>query len=96
MAPSLSSDKSNVTVEGTVDLYSHEREKYIKMSDSPICVDWRMGTDPDGLFSCQEVKAKGRAYTTSDIDFTIKVRALQIYVPREYVLMLSPRSKPRA
>lgn len=71
----MASDKSNVTVEGTVELYSHEREKYIKMSDSPICVDWRIGTDPEGLFACKGVKTKGRAYTTSDIDFTIKVHS---------------------
>lgn len=69
----MASDKSNVTVEGTVDLYSHEREKYIKASDTPICVDWRLGTDREGLFSCKGVKAKGRAYTVSDIDFTVKV-----------------------
>lgn len=67
----MENDASNVTVEGLVPYFSHETEKYIKASKSPICVDWKVST-------CQNMSekavSKGRAYTTSDIDYTIKVR----------------------
>ncbi|KAJ4378041.1 hypothetical protein N0V83_000871 [Neocucurbitaria cava] len=69
IAPSLVSDGSNVTVTGNVPFYSHETEKYIKASPNPICVEYRVGTD--GNFS--SVVDKGTAYTTSDIDFTVKI-----------------------
>ncbi|KAH4002861.1 hypothetical protein HBI56_055290 [Parastagonospora nodorum] len=71
IAPSLEHDRSNVTVSGYVDLYSHETEKYIKASPKPICTEYRVGTDRN--FS--SVVDSGTAYTTSDIDFTIKVEA---------------------
>lgn len=70
IAPSLVSDASNVTVSGLVPFYSHETEKYIKGSPNPICVEYTVGTDKN--FS--SVADKGTAYTTSDIDFTVKVR----------------------
>lgn len=69
IAPSLVSDASNVTVSGYVAFYSHETEKYIKASPNPICVEYRVGTDTN--FS--RIADKGTAYTTSDIDFTVKV-----------------------
>ncbi|KEY73061.1 hypothetical protein S7711_06133 [Stachybotrys chartarum IBT 7711] len=72
IAPSLESDTSNVTVEGTVAYFSHETEKYIEASTSPICVDWVVSKAPD-LVGCRPA-AHGRAYTTSDIDYTVKVR----------------------
>lgn len=70
VAPSLEADRSNVTVEGYVPLYSHETEQYVKASPNPICVEYRVGTD--GNFS--SIADKGTAYTTSDIDFTVKAR----------------------
>jgi len=72
VAPSLASDKSNITVEGTVDLYNHETEHYIKADPNPICVDWRVWDAKD---KSGTAAAKGTAYTTSDIDFTVKVEA---------------------
>lgn len=71
VAPSPASDKSNITVEGTVDLYNHETEQYIKADPNPICVDWRIWDAKDD----KSTAAKGTAYTTSDIDFTVKVEA---------------------
>lgn len=70
VAPSLESDKSNVTVSGYVPLYNHETEQYIKADPNPICVEYRVGTDANFT----SVVDKGTAYTTSDIDFTVKVR----------------------
>lgn len=69
VAPSLEHDRSNITVSGYVALYNHETEKYIQASPNPICVDYRVGTD--GNFST--VVDEGQAYTTSDIDYTVKV-----------------------
>jgi alkaline phosphatase D len=69
VAPSLEHDRSNVTVSGYVPFYSHETEKYIKASPNPICVEYRVGTDRN----LSSIVDRGTAYTTSDIDFTIKV-----------------------
>ncbi|GAB1194196.1 hypothetical protein APSETT444_003437 [Aspergillus pseudonomiae] len=71
VAPSLEADRSNVTVSGTVGLYNHDTEPYIKASAHPICVDYQVYEDKEG----QRVVDKGRAYTTSDIDYTLKVEA---------------------
>lgn len=81
VAPSLASDLGNITVEGNVPLYSHETERYIIADPNPICVDWAVwpATSSNATrWKRQEnetVVASGRAYTTSDIDFTIKVEA---------------------
>jgi alkaline phosphatase D len=73
IAPSLENDRSNVTVTGNVAFYNHETEKYIKASPKPICVDYRVGTDSNFSSAVDQ----GQAYTTSDIDFTVKVRSKQ-------------------
>lgn len=68
-SPVLENDRSNVTVEGTVAYFSHETEQYIKASKSPICVDWKVTVNANMV---GQVVSSGRAYTTSDIDYTIK------------------------
>ncbi|KAF7525336.1 hypothetical protein G7054_g11123 [Neopestalotiopsis clavispora] len=73
VAPSLASDKSNVTVVGAVPLYSHDTETYIKLDRNPICVEWSIF--PPGKHAPSEQVAGGKAYTTSDIDFTLKIEA---------------------
>lgn len=80
IAPATASDPSNVTVQGTVELYSHETERYIKADANPICVQWavwesetKTGLTDKGPGSSAKIAAKGNAYTTSDIDFTVKV-----------------------
>ncbi|KAJ8099641.1 alkaline phosphatase [Lipomyces tetrasporus] len=71
VAPSLESDDSNVTVSGSVGLYNHDTESYIQNSPHPICVEYRVFADEQA-----EVFVRGgRVYTTSDIDFTVKVEA---------------------
>lgn len=77
VAPTAESDRSNVTVEGTVDLYSHETEKYIKADANPICVEWKVWELQKGNKGTAKgrVVSNGKAYTTSDIDFTVKVEA---------------------
>jgi len=69
VAPTLVSDRSNITVNGTAPLYNHDTEEYIGTSAHPICVEYVVTSDP-GL---KQVVDKGTAYTTSDIDYTVKV-----------------------
>ncbi|KAH7090398.1 PhoD-like phosphatase-domain-containing protein [Paraphoma chrysanthemicola] len=71
-SPVIENDRSNVTVEGHVPYFSHETEKYIKASNAPICVDWKVSSNRNLTGSAI---SSGRAYTTSDIDYTIKVEA---------------------
>jgi len=72
VAPTLVSDRSNITVNGTAPLYNHDTEEYIAASDHPICVEYVVASD-SGL---KQVVDKGTAYTTSDIDYTVKVLSL--------------------
>lgn len=69
-SPTDENDKSNVTVSGTAGLFSHDTEKYVKASKNPVCVDWKIATSDDFA----EVVDSGTAYTSSDIDYTVKVR----------------------
>jgi len=69
VSPTLKNDESNVTVEGNVPLYNHDTETYIKASPNPICVEYQVGSDKN--FS--SIVDRGTAYTTSDIDYTVKV-----------------------
>ncbi|KAJ4268834.1 hypothetical protein NW762_002904 [Fusarium torreyae] len=74
VAPSLQSDKSNKVVNGTAGLYSHETAKYIKADPHPICVEWSV-YDKEPTSGNGTTVVSGRAYTTSDIDYTLKVEA---------------------
>ncbi|KKY29786.1 putative alkaline phosphatase-like protein [Diaporthe ampelina] len=81
IAPSTESDASNVTVEGTVPVYNHDTETYIEADANPICVEWTVwrqtpenGTNTNETYVGPAVST-GTAYTTSDIDYTVKVEA---------------------
>ncbi|OBW64714.1 MAG: Alcohol oxidase [Aureobasidium pullulans] len=74
LAPSLASDRSNVTVSGTAAFYNHETEEYIRASKHKVCIQWRITSDAN----LTRVVDHGSAYTTSDIDFTIKVEAKKL------------------
>lgn len=71
VAPFNESDASEVTVSGTVPLWNHDNDKYIKADAHPICVEWKVFR-ANGM-RVHDVVAAGKAYTTSDIDFTVKV-----------------------
>ncbi|KAI1661461.1 PhoD-like phosphatase-domain-containing protein [Daldinia decipiens] len=99
VAPSRDSDGSNVTVEGPVPLYSHETQVYIDADASPVCVEWRVWLnetgDGDGDGDEGGVVAAGDAYTTSDIDYTVKVEAagLQPFTTYNYQFTICGSSK---
>lgn len=67
----MDDDKSNVTVSGYAPMYNHETAPYVNMSKSPVCVDWKVGMD----MALSNVVSKGRAYTSSEVDYTVKVRS---------------------
>lgn len=69
VAPSMKSDDSNKTVSGNVGLYNHDTEPYITASPHPICVEYKVFAEEN----CGKVVYEGQAYTTSDIDYTVKV-----------------------
>ena len=73
IAPSNESDASDVTVTGTAPLYNHDNEKYVKADPHPICVEWKV-LNSKCANKTENVVASGKAYTTSDIDYTVKVR----------------------
>jgi alkaline phosphatase D len=70
VSPTSDNDKSNVTVSGTVGLYNHDTEQYVSVSKSPVCVDYKVASDKD----LSTVVDSGTVYTSSDVDYTVKVR----------------------
>jgi alkaline phosphatase D len=89
-APSADNDESNKTVSGYVPLYDHSTDQYVESSNAPVCVDWKIGTSK----SLKQVADSGVVYTSSDIDYTIKVR-YRAPIVREEELTLCHRSKLR-
>jgi len=69
VGPSSDNDKSNVTVSGYVPLYNHDTEEYVAVSKAPVCVEWKIATDK----ALTNVASSGKVYTSSDIDYTVKV-----------------------
>lgn len=69
VAPSNASESSTAPISGTEKLFSHETEKFVEADPNPVCVDWKVYEHgkPD------EVADEGQAYTTADIDYTVKV-----------------------
>lgn len=61
-----------VTVSGTVPLFNHEMEAYALVSTAPVCVNYRVATDANLV----NVVTSGTVYTSSDIDYTVKVGIL--------------------
>lgn len=74
VAPTNESDSSEVPVEGTVPLWSHETDRFAKADPNPICVEWKVfEIDDDDDDEARRPVTCGRAYTTSDVDYTVKV-----------------------
>ncbi|KAK3681138.1 alkaline phosphatase-like protein [Podospora appendiculata] len=91
IAPSSASDTSNVTVAGTVALYNHETEKYVQADPNPICVEWRVWEAQANSNRRQSAAnrtanavSSGKAYTTSDIDFTVEAGGLKEFTSYNY------------
>lgn len=84
-SPELDNDRSNVTVEGTVPLYNHDTKQYVRASSNPVCVSYVVATDEE----LNDVAAEGKAYTSSDIDYTVKVEAMGLQPFTQYYYQFS-------
>ncbi|KAF4465773.1 alkaline phosphatase [Fusarium albosuccineum] len=73
IAPRNESEDSTAPLDGTEPLYSHETKKFIDADPNPICLHWKVF--PLGANDSQAVVSSGKAYTTADIDYTVKVEA---------------------
>lgn len=71
ISPVLDNDKSNTTVSGYVPLYNHDTQEYVSLSKAPICVEYKVASDEE----LGELVDSGTIYTSSDIDYTVKVEA---------------------
>ena len=69
VAPTADDDKSNSTVSGTAPLYWHPDQEEIKVSNAPIIVNWQVSTSK----TFNGTVSSGTVYTSSDIDYTVKV-----------------------
>jgi alkaline phosphatase D len=45
VAPQSDNSQSNVTVTGYAPLYDHDNEKYVQISKSPVCVEYKVAAD---------------------------------------------------
>ncbi|KZF23998.1 phosphodiesterase/alkaline phosphatase D precursor [Xylona heveae TC161] len=71
IAPTSDNDRSNITVSGAVPMYNHDTEEYVSVSTAPICVNYKVASDK----ALSSVVSTGTAWTSSDIDYTVKVEA---------------------
>ncbi len=74
VAPANTTSLSNVTVSGISPLYDPDNEKYVSVSKSPICVQYTVAEDS----SLSNVVDSGTVYTSSDVDFSVKVGDISI------------------
>lgn len=70
IAPSNVSSSDTAPIDGTEPLYSHESKKFIEADPNPICLYWKVF--PVGKKDSKSVVSSGKAYTTADIDYTVK------------------------
>ncbi|KAG5985378.1 hypothetical protein E4U55_003606 [Claviceps digitariae] len=88
VAPSSESDDSEVTVNGTAPLWSHETAKYVKADPHPVCVEWKVfhGHETHDAYDMASPRlvTSGTAYTTSDVDYTVKVEAKGLHPLTKY------------
>ncbi|KAF2874066.1 PhoD-like phosphatase-domain-containing protein [Massariosphaeria phaeospora] len=71
VGPTDDNDRSNVTVSGYAGLFNHDVERYVAVSKAPVCVEYRVYGD-EGM---EDVVDGGTVYTSSDVDYTVKVEA---------------------
>ncbi|KAF4445469.1 alkaline phosphatase [Fusarium austroafricanum] len=70
IAPSSNSTKNTAPIDGTEPLYSHETKKFVEADPNPICLRWEVFKN-----GTKSVVSNGTAYTTADIDYTVKIEA---------------------
>lgn len=73
-APTSDNDRENITVSGIAPLFDHDNDGYVAKSDSPVCVAWKISTSENFT----EVADSGTVFTSSDVDYTVKVEAKKL------------------
>lgn len=81
-APTDDNDRSNITVSGIAEPFNHALESYVKASKSPVCVEFKVATDS----KLKNVVDKGKLYTSSDVDYTVKVEANKLKPFTQYCM----------
>ncbi|KAI9801598.1 MAG: hypothetical protein M1825_003277 [Sarcosagium campestre] len=71
VAPTSPKDVSNADVRSAVTLLEHDSNEASPVSNALVCVQFKIARDSD----LEKVADSGVAYTSSDIDFTVKVDA---------------------
>lgn len=75
-APTFDDVDDNSTVSGYVALYNpvpiyNGTDEHLPPSKSPVCLNWAVGLDAN----LTQVVSQGTVYTSSDVDYTVKVEA---------------------
>lgn len=71
LSPEVGNSDSNVTVSGTAPMYDRENDRYVAVSKAPVCVEYRVSEKNDMKMAVD----KGEVWTSSDVDWTVKVDA---------------------
>ncbi|KAJ4288398.1 hypothetical protein N0V90_011633 [Kalmusia sp. IMI 367209] len=80
ISPTTDNDRSNVTVSGYVQLYDHDNKKFVSVSKAPVCVEYKVASDEQ----FGDVVDHGKVYTSSDVDYTVKVEAKNLEAYTNY------------
>ena len=75
-SPQFDDVKDNATVSGFVPLYNpvpiyNDTDEHKPPSNAPVCVNWAVASDE----AMSQMVTQGTAYTSSDVDYTVKVEA---------------------
>ncbi|KIW19262.1 hypothetical protein PV08_03556 [Exophiala spinifera] len=78
-SPTFDDVKSNSSTSGYVPLYNpvpiyNDTDEGKPVSTSPVCLDWKIASDKE----LSSVVDSGTVYTSSDVDYTVKVEATQL------------------
>lgn len=92
-SPQFDDVNDNSTVSGDVPLYNpvpvhKDTDEHKPVSKAPICLEFKVAKDE----KFKKVIEKGTVYTSSDIDYTVKVRSL-LYIFTYLVLSMKSQVK---
>ncbi|KAF3010414.1 hypothetical protein E8E15_000859 [Penicillium rubens] len=81
-SPTFDDVHSNTSTHGLVPLYNpvpiysgnEDAEEQVAVSNAPVCLDYKVSDDE----SFKQIAAEGTVYTSSDIDYTVKVEASKL------------------
>ncbi|KAL2434648.1 Alkaline phosphatase D [Exophiala dermatitidis] len=84
-SPTFDDVKDNSTTSGTVPLYNpvpiyNDTDEGKPASTAPVCLNWRIASDS----KLSNVVDSGTVYTSSDVDYTVKVEATKLKPYTQY------------